>query len=109
MLCICERSEVAGVSVIQHYYNDCPQHGAGTPHARLEWICDRIEELVPGNRYSVKPPETFLFNYIDKLKDFVRMFADEPCEYKDNCPRFVNLNHYECTNCQAKRVLGLVA
>lgn len=43
----------------------------------------------------------------ERLKDFVNRFADEPCEYGDNCPPFVKLNHYPCDNCVAKRALGV--
>lgn len=42
---------------------------------------------------------------INILKSFVQDFADEGCAYGDDCPRFVNLNHYTCTPCQAKRLL----
>lgn len=41
----------------------------------------------------------------DRLRDFVQSYADEPCEYGDNCPTFGNRTHYPCENCKAREAL----
>ncbi len=40
----------------------------------------------------------------ERLRDFVEGFADEPCEYGDNCPAFGS-RHGQCDNCKAKQSL----
>ena len=39
---------------------------------------------------------------------FVKEFAEEDCDYGDNCPRFIKLNHYQCRNCRARELLSQV-
>jgi hypothetical protein len=39
------------------------------------------------------------------LIDFVKDFANEPCEYGDNCPTFAGTRHGQCHNCRAREAL----
>lgn len=104
--CTCEYGTVAEVHIITKYDNTCPDHGTGTPHARLTYICEKINEYLPGQRYKANPPEQRLFQYVDKLKAFVESVAQDECDYwEDNCPES-RIN--ACRSCMARRTLGLI-
>lgn len=105
MECICEREWVADVNILKTINRECHMHGAGTVYARFHLICEQIQAFMPDKRFSGPPPEIQFFEYVNKMKAFIQEFADEGCEYRDNCPRFVNLNHYECASCRARRLL----
>lgn len=38
--------------------------------------------------------------------DFTKDFANEPCDYSDNCPVFGGSRHGTCKNCLARQALG---
>lgn len=43
---------------------------------------------------------------LKNLRDWIQQFADEPCEYKDNCPNNMGTRHYTCLSCKARKILG---
>lgn len=44
---------------------------------------------------------------VKRLEDFAQEFADEPCEYKDNCTaEAIHKNrHYQCYPCKARAAI----
>ena len=45
------------------------------------------------------------YKMLKRCEDFTRDMTEDGCHYKDNCPMFVSLNHYECIACKARRAL----
>ena len=48
---------------------------------------------------------TELTGQVERLRDFAKDFADEPCAYGDGCPPFAGTRHGTCNNCKARAAL----
>ena len=46
-----------------------------------------------------------LTGQVERLRDFAKDFADEPCAYGDGCPPFAGTRHGTCNNCKARAAL----
>lgn len=105
--CICiDELRRASSSSMAVKMNNCRLHGNGTIYSRFHYIMTMLDKYIP-NKFSARAPELQALEIIEKMYSFVKDYADEPCEYNDNCPRFVKLNHYECRPCRARRALLL--
>ena len=88
------------LNAIEHYEH----HGKGT----LALMADLQERgLTPDNwAYDALPPSRDeLENSLEKAYSFMKELYEDGCEYGDNCPRFVALNHGECRACRIRYFL----
>jgi len=59
-----------------------------------------------GQAYTLATMHGIQWVGCSKERDFIKEFADEPCQYGDNCPDH-GTKHYRCVPCKARLALKI--